>query len=389
MPKLFDSRLVVALAFVVPNLAMAQPASSVPPAAPTTVAPVGGCENLAAAGAWENITPAGQFSGTAVNGTVAAAIIVDPFDPKRLWLGTGNQNSEIWRSDNCGATWTRVNLGRGSVGDRRTYGGVGDGIQWSMQADFVNQGVIYATSGYGAEGVWKTTDGGYSWRDVVAGTDFDRYVVYRFANNISMDPTDHLHLIVTSHGECRAPYQPSCIAETKDGGKTWKLLAAPEGWNEGGGLIIVKGSHWLWCGTKMMVTKDSGKTWDANELYPACEAEYTTRPFSPASNGQYYVGSRNGVLRSANGETWERVNGTNGSLVAVAYGSKSVFAADQWQPTIKRASLDKDESWSDLPAPPQLSQGTEGGIPFLAYDDTHGILYASMWSGGVARMVIR
>jgi hypothetical protein len=37
----------------------------------------------------------------------------------------------------------------------------------------------------------------------------------------------------------------------------------------------------------------------------------------------------------------------------------------------------------------QISQGSDGGIPFLAYDDAHGILYASMFSGGVARMVVR
>jgi hypothetical protein len=30
----------------------------------------------------------------------------------------------------------------------------------------------------------------------------------------------------------------------------------------------------------------------------------------------------------------------------------------------------------------------DGGIPFLAFDDDHGILYASMFSGGVARMVV-
>src|SRR5215468_6052023 len=106
MPKLSDSGLAIALAVVVPNLAMAQPsggASGVPPA---TVAAVGGCENLPATGAWENITPAGKSSRPAVNGTVAAALVVDPFDSRRIWLGTGNENSEIWRSDNCGASWT-------------------------------------------------------------------------------------------------------------------------------------------------------------------------------------------------------------------------------------------------------------------------------------------
>jgi photosystem II stability/assembly factor-like uncharacterized protein len=172
-----------------------------------------------------------------VNGTVGAAIIVDPFDPRTVWLGTGGENDEIWRSDDCAATWTRVNTGPGSVGDNATYGGVGDGAQWSMQADPVARGVLYAVSGYGAQSLWKTTDGGYSWSDVLAGTEYESHAEYRFVNNVSLDPTDHQHLVVSTHGACLPPYAPSCIAETKDGGSSWRVLSAPEGWAEGGGLI--------------------------------------------------------------------------------------------------------------------------------------------------------
>jgi hypothetical protein len=75
-------------------------------------------------------------------------------------------------------------------------------------------------------------------------------------------------------------------------------------------------------------------------------------------------------------------------MVMIAQGSKKVFAADQWHASLKWASLDNDQVWTTLPAPPQISQGTDGGIPFLAYDDAHGILYASLFSGGVARMVV-
>ena len=120
----------------------------------------------------------------------------------------------------------------------------------------------------------------------------------------------------------------------------------------------------------------------------SCEAEYTIRSFVPAANGKYYLGSRSGVLTSTDGMTWAHDLGTSGTMVMIAQGSKQVFAANQWQPFLKAASLDDDQTWSDLPAPPQISQGSDGGIPFLAYDDAHHILYASMFSGGVARMVL-
>jgi len=352
--------------------------------------PVGTCDNLPAAGTWENVTPPGTSSKPAVNGTVGAAVIVDPFDPRTVWLGTGSENDEIWRSDDCAATWTRVNTGPGSVGDNATFGGVGDGAQWSMQADPAARGVLYAVSGYGAQSLWKTTDGGTSWSDVLAGTEYETHAEYRFVNNVSLDPTDHQHLVVSTHGGCLAPYQPSCIAETKDGGQSWRVLTAPEGWNEGGGLILVKGGHWIWCGSTMMVTTDAGASWTRDALAGggSCEAEYTIRSFVPAANGKYYLGSRQGVLRSTDGLAWEHVPGTSGTLVMIAQGSTQVFAANQWQPSLRTASLDDDEQWTDLVAPPQIANGSDGGIPFLAYDDAHHILYASMFSGGVARIVV-
>lgn len=359
-------------------------------ASKTALPPVGTCDNLPAAGAWENVTPPGMSLKPAVNGTVGAAIIVDPFDPRRVWLGTGGENDEIWRSDDCGASWTQVNTGPGGVGDGKTSGGVGDGAQWSMQADPVAEGVLYAVSGYGAQSLWKTADGGQSWTDVLAGSEYESHADYRFVNNVSLDPTDHLHVVVSTHGACSAPYGPSCIGETKDGGRTWRVLSAPEGWVEGGGLILVKGGLWIWCGSTMMVTSDAGKTWSKDALAGggSCEAEYTIRSFAPAANGKYYLGSRNGVLRSADGAKWERIPGTSGLMVMVTQGSKQVFAANQWSPALWSAPLHDDQTWSDLAAPPQIKMGSDGGIPFLAYDDAHHVLYASMFSGGVARMVV-
>jgi hypothetical protein len=350
--------------------------------------PVGSCDKLPAAGVWENVTPKGTAM-KAVNGTPGAGIIADPREPGRVWLGTSGSGA-IWRSDDCGSTWTKVNTGPGSVGDGMAVGGVADGAQWSMQADPEVAGTLYATSGYGAQGLWKTTDGGMSWKDVLVGSEYERVAAYRFVNNVSLDPTNRQHLVVSTHGSCAEPYAPNCIGETKDGGNTWTTLKAPEEWVEGGGLIIVKDGLWLWCGTSLMVTPDGGKSWDkaALEGGGSCEAEYTIRAFVPASDGNYYVGSRNGVIRSKDGLKWTRVANTSGLMVMLTQGSKDLFASNQWQPSIKTATLAAVETWKDLPTPPQVAEGTDGGIPFLAFDDKHRILYASMFSGGVARMVV-
>jgi len=307
-----------------------------------------------------------------------------------VWLGTGGENDEIWRSADCGATWKQINTGPGGISTGAGMGGVGDGAQWSMKVDPKDQGVIYATSGYGAQSLWKTTDGGTSWKDVLKGSEYETHADYRFVNNVSLDPTNHLHVVVSTHGGCTAPYDPNCIAETSDGGTSWKVMKAPEKWVEGGGLILVNERLWVWCGTTLMISTDAGGSWSTGALTGggSCEAEYTIRPLVPASNGKYYLGSRGGVIRSADGAKWEHVAGTSGLMVMVTQGSKQIFASNQWSPSIRTAKVDSDETWSDLPTPPQITQGSDGGIPFLAYDEAHGVLYASMFSGGVARMVV-
>lgn len=364
--------------------------SNITAEATVTVATIAGCDGLPAAGTWENITPVSNHAG-AVNGTVGAAIIVDPFDPRRVWLGTGGENDEIWRSDDCGAGWERVNTGPGSVGDGMTFGGVGDGAQWSMMVDPVEPDVLFAVSGYGAQSLWRSTDGGQAWTDVFAGTEYEMVADYRFVNNVSMDPADHQHLLVSTHGGCADPYQPSCMAETLDGGESWRVVTAPEGWYEGGGVVIVEGGTWVWCGSSLMITQDAGATWTYDNLAGggSCEAEYTIRPLVPTVNGNYYLGSRSGVIRSADRVQWEHVANTSGTMVMIAHGSTHVYAADQWNASIRRAALTDDETWEDVAAPSeQIGMGTDGGIPFLTYDDAHHVLYASMFSGGVARMVI-
>ncbi|HWB79908.1 MAG TPA: hypothetical protein VG755_33315 [Nannocystaceae bacterium] len=356
----------------------------------TTGGPVLPCDALPDSGTWENITPQSDFA-EAVNGTVGAAIIVDPFDARRVWLGTGGENDEIWRSDDCGASWAQVNTGPGSVGDGMTFGGVGDGAQWSMMVDHVTPDLLFAVSGYGAQSLWRSTDGGQAWTDVLVDEEYNDVADYRFVNNVSLDANDHQHLVVSTHGGCAAPYQPSCMAETLDGGETWRMVTAPEGWFEGGGVVIVEGDTWVWCGSSLMITQDAGATWTSDNLAGggSCEAEYTIRPLAPTSNGNYYLGSRGGVIRSADGVSWEHVANTSGNMVMLAHGTTHLFAADQWTPTLRRAALVDDETWEDMAAPTdQIGMGHDGGIPFLAYDDAHGVLYASMFSGGVARMVV-
>ena len=181
--------------------------------------PVGACDTTCPTpGSWEDVTPLGHSSKAAVNGTVGAAIIVDPFEREKCGWEPGGENDEIWRSDDCGATWTQVNTGPGGVGDGKSFGGVGDGAQWSMQAD-PSRPACSTHFRLRRESMWKTVDGGQSWKDVLAGSEYETHAAYRFVNNVSLDPTDHLHVGGVDARRVYGPYGPSCIGETKDAGR--------------------------------------------------------------------------------------------------------------------------------------------------------------------------
>ena len=45
-------------------------------------------------------------------------------------------------------------------------------------------GVLYAVAGYGAQSLWKTTDGGRSWKDVLEGSEYAAHADYHFVNNV-------------------------------------------------------------------------------------------------------------------------------------------------------------------------------------------------------------
>jgi photosystem II stability/assembly factor-like uncharacterized protein len=253
-----------------------------------------------------------------------------------------------------------------------------------MAVDPTQMGVIYSLSLYGSEGLWKSTDGGANWTQLFPmGSQWASTVPYDFTNNVSMDPTNHLHLLVMSHGACNAPYSVGCEAESNDGGNNWTLTAMPTSWGEGGGVQLLNATSWIWGGAEgnsgTYLTTDHGGTWmpvapggtgDAN-------GEFASRPLVPAPDGALYVTTLQGVLRSTDGGmNWTPIK--FGRSVGLTVANGNLIAADQWSPTFYKASLSDPMTWSSFPAPPNLAQSQ--GCSWLDYDAAHHVLYASCLS---------
>ena len=155
------------------------------------------------------------------------AVTVDPRDSRVVWLGTGENNNQrsvgfgdgVYRSADAGRTWRRMGLEH-------------SGHIQNIVVDPRSSDVIYVTaigplwSPGGERGVYKSTDGGRSWKAVLtAGPDTG-------ATDLVMDPQDPEVLYAATYQRRRAVGQligggpGSGIWKTADGGRSWTRLTS-------------------------------------------------------------------------------------------------------------------------------------------------------------------
>jgi len=159
-------------------------------------------------------------------------IAVSQSHPDIIWAGTGEatcRNSVtigdgIYKSSDGGKTWTNMGL-KDTRHISRIVINRGD------------PNIVYAAAmghlwGPNAErGLYKTTDGGRTWAKVLYINENTGF------SDLAMDPTDSLVLYAASYEHRRLPYlytsggSGSGLYKTTDGGKTWRRLAKdlPEG----------------------------------------------------------------------------------------------------------------------------------------------------------------
>lgn len=172
--------------------------------------------------------PVFDRESTSSIGDIATA----PNDPNLLWVGTGENNNRqssswgegVFKSTDGGKTFSAMGL-KGSRHIAR------------ILVDPVDHDVVYVAAqgslwGSGGErGVFKTTDGGLTWQNVLR-TDADTG-----ATELVMDPRNNKVIYAATYQRRRMPWgmngggEGSAIYKTTDGGRTWTKLAKglPEG----------------------------------------------------------------------------------------------------------------------------------------------------------------
>ncbi|HGY90889.1 MAG TPA: glycosyl hydrolase [Planctomycetes bacterium] len=168
--------------------------------------------------------------------TVLGAVATDPSHPDRVWVGTGESNSSrssyggmgVYRSDDAGRTWTAVGLA-----DTDRIGRIVVDPENGDRVFVAGLGKLYTQGG--RRGVFRTTDGGRTWEHVLQTTGMTGAI------DLVIDPTNSKVVYAATWERSRRPWDfieggnGSGIWKSTDGGTTWKRLEGglPRGENVG------------------------------------------------------------------------------------------------------------------------------------------------------------
>jgi photosystem II stability/assembly factor-like uncharacterized protein len=192
---------------------------------------------LGTGGVMKTASNGAAFEGIFEKEAVAAigAVAIAPSDSKVIWVGTGeanDRNSSSWgngvyRSTDGGDTWTHVGLPNSKVIARIVVHPTDAQTAWvAVVGDLWNSSP--------ERGLFKTTDGGASWKAVLTAP--APYHDRVGCGEVALDPSDPSTLYAALYARRRTPWSfvfgrdhtdgkdLGGIFKSTDGGSTWKKL---------------------------------------------------------------------------------------------------------------------------------------------------------------------
>jgi len=341
--------------------------------------PTAACQSLQR-GQWQPINTPG-FDPAAADFT-AHSVVADVGQPGRIYLGTNTQG--MFRSDDCGATFT--DLTTGALGSQLRLG-----RQWTILVDPVETNVLYTNSGYGTNQYYKSVNGGVDWALLVPGGETGAFESNGFVQGMTMDPTDHRHLLLNPHFKCvphafnGQPNQEACLLESLDAGSTWHFLEGANTPTSGEGYGLWMEDRQLWYFAMdfggLARTTDGGAHW--TQLF---QMSYATPAHTRGTDGALYLGNHFGLIRSVDGITFDSVQGAPGVDVLVTQASVVVAGKG---PNFAIGQTSDLHSWEMLPSLTTVVPDPNYVIIFGAtYDPVNRIVYAALSRNGFWRYAL-
>jgi photosystem II stability/assembly factor-like uncharacterized protein len=330
--------------------------------------------------------------GPALTSGRIADIAVNPSNPSEFYVGAAAGG--VWKTTNAGTTFTPIFDGQGSYS-------IG-----TVEIDPNNHSVIWVGTGennnqrsvsYG-DGVYKSEDGGSSWKNV--GLKKSEHI-----GMIAIDPRNSDVVYVAAYGPVWSAGGDRGVYKTTDGGDTWdKVLEISEhtGINEihfdpRNPDVLYATAHqrrrrqWTYLGggpeSGIYRSTDAGKNWEKiNNGLPGGDKGRIGMAISPADPEVLYAvveaqAGQGGFYRSTNrGASWQKMSGTSTSgnyyqeIVADPVHVGRVYLLDTFTQVTedggktfsnlgeKSKHWDNHTIWIDPKNPNHLMEGCDGGV---------------------------
>jgi hypothetical protein len=334
-------------------------------------------------GTWINISPPGLYRpGGSKPSYGCMDIHVAPCSPSTLYVTTDIEG--MWKSTDGGSSWKQIG---------NLPAPISPGVIEIDPRDARNMYYIGGVRG-SSFGFWISKDGGDTWiqpagftakaNNSVGGWTPDMY-------DVKADPADWKHVLLTFHSGFEFTGNAG-VLESKDGGTTW-IRHWPSGWGAGHSVwFLGDRSTWL-VGTQnngFWRTTDAGTTWkqvSTTDMQHGGTSNYYSK------TGVLYVGGLGYILRSAdNGLTFELVGTrTQDGYYAIIGDGNSLYSLwgnggdNTTGPQSYMTSPESDGTmWSDY-----NTQKFTNGPYRMAFDSVNRIVYSANWNAGVWALKVR
>ena len=271
-------------------------------------------------GVWENITPpAVSLIADAPTGNRGVInVAASAAAPSTLYLGTYRQG--IWKSSDGGNTWRKVSTGQ-------NHEQIDAGETAGLAVDPTNSDRLYATSANGEQqGLWRSVNGGVDWVQTISA-DTLATIGTGDVQGVAIDPANARHLLVGFHSGWHGG-SDSGFLESTDGADSWTIHEPQLPWQSGITLMFSSlPDHWLLSSqyTGVYLTTNAGASWtrvNVSDNQAGVSALYA------AANGVIYLAVRPQIIRSADGGvSWISVGPSSDGYASVIGDGERLFTA--------------------------------------------------------------
>ncbi len=327
---------------------------------------------------WTNISD-GFFGGS------IGAVAVAESNNNVLYVGGGEETvrgnvsygSGMWKSIDAGKSWKQIGLEESRhIARVRVHPQNPDVVYAAVMGD------LYKDTD--ERGVYRSTDGGTTWERILFAT------AGAGAVDLSMDPSNPRVLYASTWKIRRTPYslesggEGSGLWKTTDGGDTWKEITGKKGlpkgtWGINGVAVSPVESSRVYAiienekGGGVYVSDDAGETWTARSDDRALRqrAWYYTRIYAdPQDIDGVYVMNVSYHHSTDGGRTFESTNAPHGDhhdlWIAPEDNERMIIADDGGA----QVSFDQGENWSTYENQPTAQfyrVVTDNSFPYRIY----------------------